>query len=122
MRRAHREIGQPLRNYVYGFDSAALWHLFHPDVDDEYIEEYAETVAKAHEILSIPVVYFSTKVSSKGFRILAPLKLGDFVDARYVLEYLRNLCDGRRNPALKHEDVRCRRSALKVALGPLEAY
>ena len=34
MREAFREIGQPLRYYLYGFDSAILWHVFERDAEE----------------------------------------------------------------------------------------
>lgn len=36
LRRAFREIGQPLRYYLYGFDSAILWHVFEEGADEGF--------------------------------------------------------------------------------------
>ncbi|GAH87282.1 unnamed protein product, partial [marine sediment metagenome] len=37
LRAAYRNFGQPLRNYVYGFDSVILLHIFDQDVEEKII-------------------------------------------------------------------------------------
>ena len=40
LRGAFREIGQPLRYYLYGFDSTILWHIFEGSADKEVLRSY----------------------------------------------------------------------------------
>lgn len=44
LRQCFREFGQPLRNLIFGFDSAVLWHIFSPEVAQERIESYTNIV------------------------------------------------------------------------------
>jgi|Deesub1362B_J571_1020462.scaffolds.fasta_scaffold00197_14 hypothetical protein len=44
LRKAYREVGQPLRYLVFGFDSIILWHCFAEDIDDATISSYSDLV------------------------------------------------------------------------------
>lgn len=61
-----REIGQPLRDLLYGFDAAVLWHLFSETVHDEDITKYSAMVSEVIEKLMLPVVYFATKFTAQS--------------------------------------------------------
>jgi len=121
LREAYRAFGQPLRNYLYGFDSVSLLHLFDEDVEDQQVIEYTETIKSSIEMLDLPIVYLAMKLSKDRFRIYQPVDIQGFQDVAYVTRYLRNLSDGKRIPLFVKEGRKktmlARRSALKVALG-----
>lgn len=113
LRRAFREIGQPLRYYVFGFDSAVLWHVFE-DVEEDVIEDYTNIISEVIGKLKLPLVYVATKIVGNNYKIYKPLNL-EPQNIQYLVMYLRNLCDRMRNPIVD-EKIRRRRSALKVTL------
>lgn len=115
LREAFRQIGQPLRSYIFGFDSAILWHLFSGDIEEKVVRSYTNVVDEVIKKLELPVVYFATKIADDDFRVYKPLDIEHY-DIGSVIRYLRNLCDDRRNPALRDNEIRMRRNALKVAL------
>ncbi len=65
-REAYREIGQPLRYYMYGFDSAVLWHVFDTEIDEGAIRAYSNVISEAVEKLKLPITYFSTLATFKN--------------------------------------------------------
>ena len=74
-REAYREIGQALRYYVYGFDSAILWHVFDREIDNAAVRAYSNVVREVIEKLELPIAYFSTKIIDEGkFLVFKPLK------------------------------------------------
>ena len=113
LRRAFREIGQPLRCYVFGFDSAVLWHVFE-DVEEDVIKDYTDMVYEVIEKLKLPLAYIATKIIKDQYKIYKPLNLKQ-QNIQYLVMYLQNLCAHTRNPAMD-EKIKKRRSALKVAL------
>lgn len=115
MREAFRQIGQPLRSHIFGFDSVILWHLFSKDLKEDIVRSYANVVNEVIEKLKLPVVYFATKIIEDDFKIYKPLDIEHY-DISSVIQYLRKLCDSKRNPTLEDNEVRMRRSALKIAL------
>jgi len=104
-REAYREIGQALRYYVYGFDSAVLWHVFDREIDEATVRAYSNVVGEVIEKLKLPIAYFSTKVIDEGkFLVFKLLELGDPSDVGYIVNWMINYCrDNVRNPLLPHD-------------------
>ena len=104
-RDAYREIGQPLRYYMYGFDSAVLWHIFDREIDDDTVKAYSNVVGEAVEKLKLPIAYFSTKIIDEGkFLVFKLLELGGSSDVGYIVNWMINYCrDNVRNPLLPHD-------------------
>ena len=121
LREAYRAFGQPLRNYLYGFDSVSLLHLFDEKIENHKIIEYTETVKSSVEALDLPIVYLAMKLSKDKFRIYQPVNIESFSDIGYTIRYLSRLSIGKRNPLFmkerKKKAILDRRSALKVSLG-----
>jgi len=117
LRKAFREIGQPLRYLPLGFDSAVLWHIFEDIGHEELIRQYVRLIGDdTIERLNLPIVYFATTaLSNDALRLYWPLDIK--CDIGYAIRYLKNLCDGKRNPVLDDNVVKKRRKALKVSLG-----
>ena len=115
LRQAYREFGQPLRNLMYGFDSVALWHVFHEAIDKEKIKGYTTIVGDTIKKLNLPVVYLATKISEDRFKIFQPWDL-DYNDMNYILRSLKGLFENTRNP-LSQSEIKEYRDAIKVTLG-----
>jgi hypothetical protein len=64
-RQSFREIGQPLRDLLYGFDAAVLWHLFSEAISDEDIRNYTGMCGEVIEKLKLPVIYFATVLTAQ---------------------------------------------------------
>ena len=64
-RQSFLEIGQALRDLLYGFDAAVLWHLFAEGFSDEEIQKYTCMCAEVIEKLKLPIVYFATKLTEQ---------------------------------------------------------
>lgn len=114
LRQSFRELGQPLRNLVFGFDSVVLWHIFSPDIEVQKIESYANMVEEVITKLKLPVAYFATVVLNGDFKIYKPLTIAK-CDAESLTIWLRNLCDSSR-VTTDDRETKIRRSCLKVAL------
>lgn len=75
-RQSFREIGQPLRDLLYGFDAAVLWHLFSETISEEGIRKYTGMCGEVIEKLKLPVVYFATVLTAQDqFAIFQPWRL-----------------------------------------------
>jgi len=118
-REAYREVGQALRYYVYGFDSAVLWHIFDKGIDDDVVKAYSNVVGEVIERLKLPIAYFSTKmVDADKFLVFKLLELSGSSDVSYVVRWIISYCrDSVRNPLLPHDkEIVERRKALKAVL------
>jgi len=120
-REAYREIGQALRYYVYGFDSAILWHIFEKEVDNNIVRAYSNVVGEVIEKLKIPIAYFSTKMGDENegkFLVFKPLELSSPSDIESVVRWMIKYCrDSVRNTLLPHDkEIIERRKALKAVL------
>ena len=127
LRDAYRNFGQPLRNYIYGFDSVILMHLFDEDIDEDKIKLYTETTITSIEMLKLPMVYFSMQIFEKKklqpqnevFSIYSPIYI-EITNIEYITSYLSRLTSSTRNPILKNymfnDKIMKRRAALKVSL------
>jgi len=120
LRKAYREFGQPIRNYIFGFDSTLLLHLFHEDVGESRIISYVDNIDSAIKLLDLPIVYMATKLINNKFHIYSPVSIERLQDTSYVINYIHNLCSSVRNPILEKTDekerVIERRKVLKTAL------
>lgn len=114
LRQAYREFGQPLRNLMYGFDSVALWHVFHEAIDEEKIKGYTTIVGDTIEKLKLPVVYLGTKLSQDKFKIFQPWDSA-CNDMNYIIRSLKGLFENKRNP-LSQTKIKEYRDVLKVTL------
>lgn len=99
-REAYREIGQALRYYVYGFDSAALWHVFDREISNVAVRAYSNVVGEVVEKLKLLIAYFSIKMIDEGkFFVFKPLELGGSSDVGYIVNWRIKYCrDNVRNP------------------------
>ena len=127
LRAAYRNFGQPLRNYIYGFDSVILLHIFDEDVEEDKIKKYTETTKNSIKTLELPMVFFSIQMfekrgvqpSNEIFCIYQPIYL-NLKSIEYIASYLSRLISGVRNPIFKNkghkDEIMKRRAALKVSL------
>jgi hypothetical protein len=115
LRQAYREIGQPLRNLIYGFDSTVLWHIFHERIEDEKIKTYTTTVYETIQKLKLPMPYFATKFSEDKFKYYQPWDI-DYQNIEYIIRNLQNSCNDTRNP-LQKKEIEGHRNAIKVVIG-----
>lgn len=120
LRKAYRNFGQPLRNYIYGFDSIILLHIFDQNIEDNKAMEYSETVKNSIKMLELPVVYTSIQMWEKNvFSIYQPINI-DLKDIEYFVSYLSRLTRDVRNPIFKNklfkDNILKRRAVLKVSL------
>ena len=119
LRRAFREIGQPLRYYLYGFDSAVLWHVFEEGAGEEVLRSYGDLISEFIEKLKLPMAFFLTKiVGEDSFLVFKPSEVGSPYSCGDITRWILDYCRGRaRNLLLPHdEEIRERRRALKIAL------
>jgi len=114
LRQSFRELGQPLRNLIFGFDSVVLWHIFSQDVAEQRIQSYVDIVEEVINRLKLSVVYFATTILDGELKIYKPFGI-DKYDMQSAVMWLHNLCESKRNPAMDRE-IEVRRKSLKVAL------
>jgi len=116
LRQAFREIGQPLRYLLLGFDSVVLCHIFDENIDETIINPYSELINSIVEELNLPMVYLALRFSDQDFEIYQPLRIEGSLTIDYVASYMRKLCEAKRNPVKDKPVIVKRRSALKVSL------
>jgi len=119
LRKASREIGQALRYYLSGFDSAILWHTFAEEIEDEIIISYSSLIGEVFEKLGFPLTYFSTKILfDNSFKVYKPMDVQGNLE--WLIRYMHKVSQYRRNPLLdnktKDQKIIERRRALKAAL------
>jgi hypothetical protein len=121
LRQAYREFGQPLRDLIFGFDTAILWHIFSKEINEEKIKYYSQLLEDTIQKLNLPIIYIATKLSQNKFKIFRPWDI-DYSDINSTIKCLRGLFENKRNPLLNiketsDESIKSYRSAIKVALG-----
>lgn len=114
LRQSFREVGQPLRNLIFGFDSVVLWHIFSPGIEEQIIKSYTNIVGEVIDRLKLPSVYIATTLLDSELRIYKPFDIQKY-DLQSLVMWLHNLCDDKRNFAMDGP-VEIRRKSLKVAL------
>jgi len=118
LRGAFREIGQPLRYYLYGFDSTILWHIFEEGAEEEVLRSYGNLISEVIEKLKLPIVLFLTKIVGKdNFLVFKPSEITYGFNCGRIVQWMLNYCSDARNPLLpRDEEIKERRRALKIAL------
>lgn len=123
-RQSFREIGQPLRDLLFGFDAAVLWHLFSETVPDGDAREYSAMCGELIEKLKLPIIYFATALTEQSqFGFFHPWRMEKTFDANYVagcIQQINNERNGsyrpKMNPLLQDQQVLGLRKALKATL------
>lgn len=115
-RQAFREIGQPLRNLIFGFDAVVLWHIFAEQISNESAKRFGGICDEVISGLELPMVYLATRMRSGTFTLYRPWEFTEDSDVNYIASSLRNLSGERRNPLLGKPEVVQRREAVKMAL------
>ena len=118
LRGAFREIGQPLRYYLYGFDSTILWYIFEESADKEVLRSYGNLISEVIEKLKFPIVLFLTKiVGEDNFLVFKPSELSSPSNLGYLIQWMLNYCrEYVRNTLLPHDkEIKERRRTLKIA-------
>jgi len=119
LRKASREVGQALRYYLFGFDSAVLWHTFDERVGDETIVSFSELIGEVFDKFELPLVYFSAKMlPSNSFKVYKPVSVQGNLE--WLIRWMHKVSQDRRNPLLRsdieYQKFIQRRKALKVVL------
>lgn len=115
-REAFREIGQPLRYLIFGYDATILWHIFQKEFNDREIEAYSRLVNEVVEKLKLPMCYFSTKITENNkFRVYSPSYSVHDCELESLIYWIKR-CAENHNPLKEDEEFIKRRRALKVAL------
>lgn len=114
LRQAFREVGQPLRNLMFGFDSTVLWHIFSSSIEEQKIRSYTNMVDEVITRLKLPCIYIASTILNSEFQIHKPSDVPK-CDLQSLVMWLHNLCRDNRNPAMNPQ-MEIRRKSLKVAL------
>lgn len=114
-REAFREIGQPLRYYIFGYDAVVLWHVFHNEFDDNEILPYSKLVEEVIEKLKLPIGYFPTKILSDNMFRVYNLQTPANYSFESLLRWIKNVSERLQNP-ISDDQIYKRRKALKTAL------
>lgn len=127
--KAFREIGQPYANYIYGYDSVCLIHIFSKTVEDDilkkgYLNYDIPSIGKTLEFLKLPIAYISLSLrDATTFRIYYPDKIGKVKGHSNLINYIYEKSKKSRNPIFtqKHKNRKYkvlleRRECLKEAL------
>ena len=124
-RQSFREIGQSLRDLLYGFDAVLLWHLFSEEAGDGNVTAYAEMCDEVITKLKLPMIYFATQMTRENkFRFFKPWALGNSAppsDVNHLAEYLKQInldqsYGAKWNPLLHDEKATRMRRAIKSVL------
>ena len=124
LRRAFREVGQPLRNLIFGYDLVILWHLFAEEINGPAVKNFVKICNEVIEGLNLPMVYFATKILyDEKFRVYSPCDFADYINntykyinVEYIARSIRDAFEERYNPLLTQSEVMHRRKAIKTAL------
>ena len=114
-REVFRQIGQPLRNLIFGFNSVVLWHLFAAGIDDEKIKKFTDICEEVITKLNLPIVYLATKITNDELRIYKPWDIKS-QNIDYIASSIKEMCSKKINPLLYDQEVIKRRRAIKTAL------
>lgn len=124
-RQSFREIGQSLRDLLYGFDAVVLWHLFSEETSDGNVLPYAEMCDEVITKLKLPMIYFATQMTQENkFRFFKPWACGNSLplsDVNYLAECLVRIGLDQSywvklNPLLRDEKAIRIRRAIKSVL------
>lgn len=124
-RQSFREIGQSLRDLLYGFDAVVLWHLFSEETSDGNVLPYAEMCDEVITKLKLPMIYFATQITRENkFKFFKPWAWGNSLplsDVNYLAECLIHInldqsYGAKLNPLLQDEKAIRMRRAIKSVL------
>jgi hypothetical protein len=90
--------------------------LFAEKINDTTVKDFVKICNEVIEGLSLPMVFFATKISDEKFRLYSPWDLEDYKDIGYIAHSIRYSFKERYNPILTKSEVMHRRKAIKTAL------
>ncbi|MEM3480932.1 MAG: hypothetical protein QXP84_08075 [Candidatus Korarchaeum sp.] len=115
-RSPYRGLEQVLSFGLFGFDSLVLRHIFDPELENRSVERYVKAAGELIEKFKLPVVYIATKFSEDKFEFFFPFPSSYQYEINSFLEFLLNYCKKKRNPLSDDDEVKRRRSVLKLIL------
>ncbi len=105
---------------VFGFDGLSLWHVFAPEVREDIILNFTNTMDELLKGFKLPVVYLAAKLEKEEKLILRSFSPWQNIvrNAEYFIECLNNFWMNRewRNTLLQDSKIRDRRSVIKILL------
>jgi hypothetical protein len=116
-------LQQALAYTLFGFDGVSLWHMFDSNLSDETVRSYSQAMASLINEYKLPVLYLASQVASAGDEVrvvhYTSVWLHEPQELGYALRsYKHYFADAtKRNPLLKDDEVRRRRSTIKTMLG-----
>jgi hypothetical protein len=112
-------LQQVLAFSIFGFDGLCLWHMFSPEIEENVIVNYANTMGELISGFNLPILYLATKIlDEKELRMkcFEPSQIEGGVE--YFIDWLNSywVNEKNRNPLLKDNEIRNRRKILKMLL------
>jgi hypothetical protein len=112
-------LQQVLAFSIFGFDGLCLWHTFSPGIEENVIDNYANTMGELINGFKLPIFYLATKIlDEKEFKMkcFKPFQFEEKVE--YFIDWLNRywLVKENKNPLLKDNEIKNRRKILKIFL------
>jgi len=126
--KAFREIGQPYANYIYGYDSVCLIHVFSYSIEKDILKNYLKydipSIGDTLKFLKLPIAYIALSLLDVAtFRIYYPDKIEKIEGYPNFANYIFEKSKKSRNPIFvqkymgkEYQALRERRECLKKAL------
>jgi len=113
-------LQQVLAFSIFGFDGLCLWHMFSPEIEENVIVNYANTMGELISGFKLPIFYLATKIlDEKELRMkcFKPFQIEE-EGVEYFIDWLNRhwMDEENRNPRLKDSEIRNRRKILKMLL------
>ena len=112
-------LQQALAFSIFGFDGLSLWHVFSPEIEENIINNYANTMGELVNGFRLLIFYLAVKIlDDKELRMkcFKPLQLEEKVE--YFIDWLNSywIKEENRNPLLGNDEIKNRRKMLKMLL------
>lgn len=113
-------LQQALAFSIFGFDGLSLWHIFSPEIEENIIENYANTMGEIISSFRLPIFYLAAKIlDEKELRMkcFKPSQLEE-KGIEYFIDWLNRywIEKENRNPLLNDNEIKNRRKILKMLL------
>jgi len=113
-------LQQALAFSIFGFDGLSLWHIFSPEIEEDIIENYANTMGELITGFKLPIFYLAAKILDEKelkMKCFKPSQLGE-EGVEYFIDWLNRywVDEENRNPRLKDNEIKNRRKILKMLL------
>ena len=83
-------LQQVLAFSIFGFDGLCLWHMFSPEIEENVIVNYANTMGGLISSFNLPILYFATKILDEKELRMKCFEPSQIEGVEYFIDWLNS--------------------------------